>query len=83
MDYLASAIKNYSRIINLLYEELDMIKMQVDQGRLNFEQYIRLKASLEQINTEYYSFIKEYYLLVYKYRYVALYDVLAQMPIAI
>ncbi len=45
-------------------------------GRLNSDQYLRIKSSELKASNEYFVYIQEFYLLIFKYRYLALYDIL-------
>lgn len=59
-----------------LKQEKMLVKQQVNMGRLNSDQYLRIKSSELKASNEYFVYIQEFYLLIFKYRYLALYDIL-------
>lgn len=61
--------------LKLLSMQMSNVKTRVDYGRINVEQYIRIKSQYSQTYLSYLSLIKSYYAYIYKYRYYALYDI--------
>lgn len=76
ISQLAGIISNQRKTLDLLKQEKMLVKQQVNIGRINSDQYLRIKSSELKANNEYFAYIQEFYLLVFKYRYLALYDIL-------
>ena len=76
ISQLVGIISNQRKTLDLLKQEKMLVKQQVNMGRLNSDQYLRIKSSELKANNEYFAYIQEFYLLVFKYRYLALYDIL-------
>ena len=73
---LVGIISNQRKTLDLLKQEKMLVKQQVNMGRLNSDQYLRIKSSELKASNEYFVYIQEFYLLIFKYRYLALYDIL-------
>ena len=76
ISQLAGIISNQRKTLDLLKQEKMLVKQQVNIGRINSDQYLRIKSSELKANNEYFAYIQEFYLLIFKYRYLALYDIL-------
>ena len=61
--------------MNLLTTQMDNVRLSMDYGRINMEQYIRLKSQYSQSYMTYLTLIKSYYIYIYKYRYLALFEI--------
>lgn len=76
ISQLVGIISNQRKTLDLLKQEKMLVKQQVNMGRLNSDQYLRIKSSELKASNEYFVYIQEFYLLIFKYRYLALYDIL-------
>ena len=70
-----NAINSYRSTLNLMRRQLENVKLQLDYGRINVEQYVRLKNQYNQAVINYITQIRKYYIYIYKYRYLSLYDI--------
>ncbi len=75
VNVMIESINAYRHTLKLLIKQMSNMKTRVDLGRINVEQYIRIKSQYSQTYLSYLSLIKSYYTYVYKYRYYALYDI--------
>lgn len=81
ISQLVDMISNQRKVLDLLKQEKILTKQQVNMGRINADQYLRIKSAELKANIEYLVYIQEFYLLVYKYRYLALYDIIQDREI--
>ena len=75
INIIIKSINNYRETLRLLTMQMDNVKLSMDYGRINMEQYIRLKSQYSQAYITYLTLIKSYYIYIYKYRYLALFDI--------
>lgn len=75
INIIIKSINNYRETLRLLTTQIDNVKLSMDYGRINMEQYIRLKSQYSQAYITYLTLIKSYYIYIYKYRYLALFDI--------
>lgn len=75
INVVIESINNYRETLNLLTMQMENVKLSMDYGRFNIEQYIRLKSQYSQSYMTYLTLIKSYYIYIYKYRYLALFDI--------
>ena len=79
INIIIESINNYRATLRLLNTQMTNVKLDVklamDYGRINMEQYIRLKSQYSQSYMTYLALIKSYYICIYKYRYLALFDI--------
>lgn len=75
INVVIESINNYRETLNLLTTQMENVKLSMDYGRINMEQYIRLKSQYSQSYMTYLTLIKSYYIYIYKYRYLALFDI--------
>ena len=75
INIIIESINNYRETLNLLTTQMDNVRLSMDYGRINMEQYIRLKSQYSQSYMTYLTLIKSYYIYIYKYRYLALFDI--------
>lgn len=81
INFIIQSINCYKETLFLLRKQMDNIKLRLEYGRINMEQYIRLKAQYSQSYATYLTLIKSYYIYIYKYRYLALYDLEANVEL--
>lgn len=70
-----NAINSYGSTLNLMRKQVENVKLRLDYGRINVEQYVRLKNQYNQTVINYITQIRKYYIYIYKYRYLSLYDI--------
>ena len=70
-----NSINSYGATLHLMKKQLENVKLRLDYGRINVEQYVRLKNQYNQTVISYISQIRKYYIYIYKYRYLSLYDI--------
>ena len=70
-----NAINSYGSTLNLMRKQLENVKLRLDFGRINVEQYVRLKNQYNPTVVSYITLIQKYYTYIYKYRYLSLYDI--------
>lgn len=75
INIIIESINNYRETLRLLNVQMANVKLAMDYGRINMEQYIRLKSQYSQSYVTYLTLIKSYYICIYKYRYLALFDI--------
>ena len=75
INIIIESINNYRETLRLLTTQMANVKLAMDYGRINMEQYIRLKSQYSQSYMTYLTLIKSYYICIYKYRYLALFDI--------
>ncbi|MED9801473.1 MAG: TolC family protein [Prevotella sp.] len=75
INIIIESINNYRETLRLLNVQMANVKLAMDYGRINMEQYIRLKSQYSQSYMAYLTLIKSYYICIYKYRYLALFDI--------
>lgn len=75
INIIIESINNYRATLRLLNTQMTNVKLAMDYGRINMEQYIRLKSQYSQSYMTYLALIKSYYICIYKYRYLALFDI--------
>ena len=75
INVVIESINNYRETLNLLTMQMENVKLRMNYGRINMEQYIRLKSQYSQSYMTYLTLIKSYYIYIYKYRYLALFDI--------
>ena len=75
INIIIESINNYRATLRLLNTQMTNVKLAMDYGRINMEQYIRLKSQYSQSYMTYLALIKSYYTCIYKYRYLALFDI--------
>ena len=75
VNVVIESINNYRETLNLLTMQMENVKLGMNYGRINMEQYIRLKSQYSQSYMTYLTLIKSYYIYIYKYRYLALFDI--------
>ena len=75
INTVVNSINNYRATIHLIVRQLENVKLRLDFGRINVEQYVRLKNQYNQMVVSYITLIQKYYTYVYKYRYLSLYDI--------
>lgn len=75
INIIIESINNYRATLRLLNTQMTNVKLAMDYGRINMEQYIRLKSQYSQSYVTYLALIKSYYICIYKYRYLALFDI--------
>lgn len=75
INIIIESINNYRATLRLLNTQMTNVKLAMDYGRINMEQYIRLKSQYSQSYVTYLTLIKSYYICIYKYRYLALFDI--------
>ena len=69
-----NAINSYGSTLNLMRKQLENVKLRLDYGRINVEQYVRLKNQYNQTVINNITQIRKYYIYICKYRYLSLYD---------
>ena len=74
INLIIEAINNYKNTLGLIDNQMKLIKYKIDGDRLNVEQYLRVKSEKMKAFVNYYELIKEYYMYIFKYRSLALYD---------
>ena len=75
INIIIESINNYRATLRLLNTQMTNVKLAMDYGRINMEQYIRLKSQYSQSYMTYLALIMSYYICIYKYRYLALFDI--------
>lgn len=75
INIIIESINNHRETLSLLNKQMDNVKLGMDCGRINMERYIRLKSQYSQSYMAYLTLIKSYYIYIYKYRYLALFDI--------
>ena len=67
INIIIESINNYRATLRLLNTQMTNVKLAMDYGRINMEQYIRLKSQYSQSYMTYLALIKSYYICIYKY----------------
>lgn len=75
INIIIESINNHRETLSLLNKQMVNVKLGMDYGRINMERYIRLKSQYSQSYMTYLTLIKSYYIYIYKYRYLALFDI--------
>lgn len=75
INILLSEIKEDKALLELLNKRLDLIKTNVRYGKIDMSKIIQAERQLVQGHMNYVNKIKELFLLVYKYRAMALIDI--------
>ena len=70
INIIISSINNYRETLRLLNSQISNIKLSMRYGRIDMEQYVRLKSQYSQWYMKYLNQIKTYYTSIYKYRYL-------------
>lgn len=65
INIIIESINNYRATLRLLNTQMTNVKLAMDYGRINMEQYIRLKSQYSQSYMTYLALIKSYYIYVY------------------
>lgn len=61
--------------MKLIKQQIAIIELKIEKGRLDIEQYLRIKTEYTKCFVEYYHMLSKYYSYIYKYRSLALYDI--------
>lgn len=75
IDYLVSEIKREKQLIALMSKKLELLKINIDYGKIDMSKYIQDKRQYIQSKISYNEKIKLLFMLVYKYRSLALVDI--------
>lgn len=75
VNIVIQSINYYKRSLSILLKEIMSMKIRLDFGRIEFEQFFRFKSQYNQNYLEYLMQIKKYYLYIYKYRFMSLFDI--------
>lgn len=72
---LIKHIKNYKNIMVLQEQQMESIKVQAEEGRINTDQYMQQRLLQQKTIVNYYQSLTQLFNYIYKYRQLALYDI--------
>lgn len=75
INLLLSEITEDKALLDLLKKRLDLIKTNVQYGKIDMSKIMQAERQLVQSHMNYVNKIKEVFLLIYKYRAMALIDI--------
>lgn len=75
INLLISSIKNNKEALNLISQRINIMKLNVEKGKIDIQQMMQIKVQQLKTFITYNTQIQQLYLLIYKYRYLSLVDV--------
>ena len=75
MKFIIAEMNRYKITLKLIKQQIAIIELKIEKGRLDIEQYLRIKTEYTKCFVEYYHMLSKYYSYIYKYRSLALYDI--------
>ncbi len=75
INIVVQSINNQKKILRLVTLQMENMSLSMENGRLDMEQFIRLKSQYSQAYMTYLTLIKSYFICIYKYRTLALFDI--------
>jgi len=78
LKYVSHAIRNIARsqeLINLLDRRIELLKINVEHGRIDIQNFVQAKTQMIRTEMSYIYEIRDLYMTIYKYRYLSLIDI--------